>query len=115
MSQTETLKGILPAAVTPFNDDEQFAPAPFEALLDSLYTAGVDGVYVCGGTGEGLLQTVEQRRRVAEAAGAQPPEGEKGIGHGGSHPPADAGGLAPRAGRGGGYCRGGAPPPGEDS
>src|SRR5205085_8799941 len=57
MIQKEALKGILPAAVTPFDNNEQFAPAAFEALLESLYSSGVDGVYVCGGTGEGLLQT----------------------------------------------------------
>src|SRR5258705_10402669 len=68
MIQKEALKGILPAAVTPFDSDEQFSPAPFEALLESLYAAGVDGVYVCGGAGEGLLQTVEQSKRVAGLA-----------------------------------------------
>ena len=85
MSQMGSLNGILPAAVTPFDADEQFSPAPFEALLESLYTAGVDGVYVCGGTGEGLLQTVEQRKRVAETAVRNSPKGKLVIVHVGSH------------------------------
>jgi N-acetylneuraminate lyase len=98
MSQTEVLKGILPAAVTPFDSDEQFVPAFFEALLESLYSAGVDGVYVCGGTGEGLLQTVEQRKRVAEAAIANSPKGKLVMVHVGSHRTADAVELARHAG-----------------
>jgi len=61
-------KGILPAVVTPFDDEERFAPAAFKLLLESLYEAGIDGIYVCGGTGEGLLQPVDQRKRVAEIA-----------------------------------------------
>src|SRR5258708_573051 len=99
MIHKEALKGILPATVTPFDSDEQFVPAPFEALLESLYAAGVDGVYVCGGTGEGLLQTVEQRKRVAEVAVANSPAGKQVIVHVGSHRTADAVDLARHAGR----------------
>jgi len=101
MSQTGNLNGILPAAVTPFDADEQFSPAPFEALLESLYTAGVDGVYVCGGTGEGLLQTVEQRKRVAEVAVRNSPKGKLVVVHVGSHRTADAVDLARGHERGG--------------
>lgn len=93
------LTGILPAAVTPFDEHERFAPAPFEKLLESLYRADVDGVYVCGGTGEGLLQTVEQRRLVAEAAVRLSPKGKQVIVHVGSHRTADAVELAGHAGR----------------
>src|SRR5438445_12497865 len=99
MSQTGSLNGILPAVVTPLDADEQFAPAPFEALLESLYGAGVDGIYVCGGTGEGLLQTVEQRKRVAEAAVRNSPKGKQVVVHVGSHRTADAVELAAHAGR----------------
>ena len=45
------LEGIIPAAVTPFDAEERFVPAAYEALLARLYAAGVHGVYVCGGTG----------------------------------------------------------------
>jgi N-acetylneuraminate lyase len=99
MIKTGNLSGILPAAVTPLDADERFAPAAFEALLESLYSAGVDGVYVCGGTGEGLLQTVEQRKRVAEAAVANSPKGKLVIVHVGSHRTADAIELAGHAGK----------------
>jgi len=99
MIGTVNLRGILPAAVTPFDADEQFAQAPFEALLERLYGAGVDGVYVCGGTGEGLLQTVEQRKRVAEVAARNSPKGKLVVVHVGSHRTADAVELAAHAGR----------------
>jgi N-acetylneuraminate lyase len=99
MSHMDNLKGILPAAVTPFDEKEQFAEAPFELLLESLYAAGVDGVYVCGGTGEGLLQTVEQRKRVAEAAVSNSSKGKQVVVHVGSHRTADAVELAAHAGR----------------
>jgi N-acetylneuraminate lyase len=60
--------GILPAVVTPLTWDNKFAPGPMESLLERLYTAGVHGVYVCGMTGEGLLQSVAMRQSVAEVA-----------------------------------------------
>jgi dihydrodipicolinate synthase/N-acetylneuraminate lyase len=112
VSQTENLQGILPAAVTPFDAHERFAPAPFEALLESLYAAGVHGVYVCGGTGEGLLQTVEQRKLVAEAAVRNSPKGKLVIVHVGSHRTADAIELAEHAGRIGANAVSALPPPG---
>ena len=49
--------GILPAVVTPFDSEGRFQERAFERLLGRLYAAGVHGVYVCGTTGEGVLQT----------------------------------------------------------
>ena len=115
MSEMEKLQGILPAAVTPFDEHEQFAQAPFELLLESLYSAGVDGVYVCGGTGEGLLQTVEQRKHVAEAAVRNSPKGKLVVVHVGSHRTADAVELAVHAGRVGASAVSALPPLGNYS
>jgi N-acetylneuraminate lyase len=47
-------------------------------LLARVYAAGADGVYVCGQTGEGMQQSVAQRKRVAEAAVAASPR-EKAV------------------------------------
>jgi len=91
------LKGIIPATVTPLDEDERFAPAAYDALLARLYDTGIDGVYVCGGTGEGLLQTVEQRKLVAESAVRNSPRGKQVIVHVGSHRTADAIELARHA------------------
>ena len=82
--------GILPAVVTPFDDRERFAPGVFERLLERLYARGVHGVYVCGSTGEGLLQSVAQRKQIAEAAVRCSPKGKQVILHVGSNNTEDA-------------------------
>jgi len=84
------LSGILPAVVTPFDSDERFLAASFEKLLERVYAAGVDGIYVCGQTGEGMLQPVEQRKRVAEVAVKNSPAGKQVIVHTGAPRTADA-------------------------
>ena len=99
MSNTTALKGILPAVVTPVDENEIFAPAAYEALLEKIYTAGVDGIYVCGQTGEGPMQTVEQRKKVAEASVSGSPKGKQVIIHVGSHRTEDAVELARHASR----------------
>jgi N-acetylneuraminate lyase len=91
------LKGIIPAVVTPIDAKERFAPAAFEALLEKVYSAGVHGIYVCGQTGEGLLQTVEQRKSVAEASMRYSPKGKQVIVHVGAYRTADAVELARHA------------------
>lgn len=95
--QISNLRGILPAVVTPFDQDENFAPAAFERLLERLYAAGIDGLYVNGQTGEGLLQPVEQRKRVAEVAVRSTPKGKSVIVHVGAYRTADAVELARHA------------------
>ncbi len=73
--------GILPAVVTTLDDEECFTPAPFERLLDSFYRQGCHGVYVCGQTGEGLLQSAAQRKQVAEVAVRASPKEKTVIVH----------------------------------
>jgi N-acetylneuraminate lyase len=92
-------EGILPATVTPLDEKERFVPAAYEALIERLYGAGVDGLYVCGGTGEGLLQSVAQRKQVAEAAVENSPAGKLAIVHVGAFCTADAVELAKHASR----------------
>jgi dihydrodipicolinate synthase/N-acetylneuraminate lyase len=61
------IKGALAAALTPLRDDgasldeEAFAP-----YLDFLAAGGLDGILALGTTGEGILLSVEERRRAAE-------------------------------------------------
>jgi len=97
--KTPNLRGILPAVVTPFDENENFAPAAFERLLERLYAAGVHGVYICGHTGEGLLQPLEQRKRVAEVALRSTPPGKSVVVHVGAYRTADALELARHASR----------------
>jgi N-acetylneuraminate lyase len=63
-----SIRGILPATITPLDEQGRFVPAVFEQLLDRLYGAGVHGVYVCGTTGEGMLQSIEQRKAIVQTA-----------------------------------------------
>ncbi|MPZ19416.1 MAG: hypothetical protein GEV06_16090 [Luteitalea sp.] len=74
-------RGVLPAVVTPFDSNGRFAPKPFERLLERLYGVGVHGVYLCGTTGEGLLQSREDRQRVTEVATACTPTDRDVIVH----------------------------------
>ena len=59
-------KGIWPALVTPLTEDDDIDVAATRQLLDYLIDAGVHGFYVCGGTGEGVLLSVEDRKLMAE-------------------------------------------------
>jgi N-acetylneuraminate lyase len=110
MKLSKTLSGILPAVVTPFTEDGRFAAAPFEQLLERLYRSGVDGVYLCGSTGEGLLQSVEQRKRVTESALRHSPPGKQVIVHVGASNTADAIELAGHAVRSGATAVSSLPP-----
>jgi Dihydrodipicolinate synthase/N-acetylneuraminate lyase len=56
---------LIVAAATPLRDNgarlDEGAIAPYVAFLES---HGADGVFACGTTGEGVLLSVEERRRV---------------------------------------------------
>jgi N-acetylneuraminate lyase len=70
------LQGAIAAALTPMRDggrsvDLQAIPA----YAGFLAAGGVDGVLVCGTTGEGVLLDVAERRSVAEAFVVNAPEG----------------------------------------
>jgi N-acetylneuraminate lyase len=103
MSSNEELKhrfrGVFPAIVTPFDANREFAAETFERLLAHLYEAGVHGVYVCGQTGEGVLQPVNMRQQVAEAAVRCSPKDRTVILHVGATRLAEAVELARHAER----------------
>ena len=89
--------GILPAVITPVDSNEHFHLPTFETLLNRLFQARVDGIYVCGQTGEGLQQSTTQRMRVAEAAVALAPKGKQVIIHIGAGSTREARHLAAHA------------------
>jgi N-acetylneuraminate lyase len=98
---TTLFRGIMPAAITPLDDAGRFVPAAFERLLERVYTAGVDGVYVCGTTGEGMLLSRGDREAVVDAAVACTPAGRHVIVHVGASSIDEALALARHAARAG--------------
>lgn len=62
------LQGIFPALVTPVDASGRFEAAPYQQLLERVYAAGVDGVYVCGQTGEGFQLSLGDRMAATECA-----------------------------------------------
>lgn len=109
------LSGIMPAVVTPFTESGAFEPVAFEKLLARLYAAGVDGLYVCGQTGEGMLQSVASRQQAAETAVKCSPKGKTVIVHVGAHTTVDAITLAKHAAKSGAHAVSSLPPAGSYS
>ncbi len=108
-------RGVFPAIVTPFDGNGEFAAATFERLLARLYETGVHGVYVCGQTGEGMLQPVSMRKQVAETAVCCSPKDRSVILHVGAARLADAIELARHAERIGASAVSSLPPAGNYS
>jgi N-acetylneuraminate lyase len=59
--------GIWPALITPLTEDDRINVAVTRRLVDHLIDAGIGGLYVCGGTGEGILLPSAERKTMAEA------------------------------------------------
>ncbi len=60
------LKGVLAAAVTPLREEgAALDEEAFGAYADFLVAGGLDGILALGTTGEGILLTLEERRRAA--------------------------------------------------
>lgn len=56
--------GAWPALVTPFTPKDKVNVTVLRELVDYLIDKQVGGFYVCGGTGEGLFMSPEERRLV---------------------------------------------------
>lgn len=65
---TTQFGGILPAIASPCDEDEVFQEETFAELARHLYEAGVDGLYVCGATGDAFRLCAADRKRAAEIA-----------------------------------------------
>lgn len=61
MIDKNKFKGVLPALLTPFDKDGNVNKASVEKLVKYNLKKGVNGFYVGGSTGEGLLLTKEER------------------------------------------------------
>jgi len=64
-SETD-LRGVIPALITPFDEQENFDEKRMRAVVDHLLNKGVNGLYLTGSTGEGFLMTPDERKQVVE-------------------------------------------------
>ena len=60
--------GIMPALISPIDENEKINIPVLNQLLSDLLAKGADGFYLCGATGEGLALATEQRMILAEEA-----------------------------------------------
>jgi N-acetylneuraminate lyase len=60
------IKGIVPALLTPFDEDETISEGKLRNLVNYLISHGISGFYLTGSTGEGFLMTAEERELVVE-------------------------------------------------
>jgi N-acetylneuraminate lyase len=63
MESNQKLAGIFPALVTPFDKSGHLDSERAGPLIERLIQAGVHGFYIGGSTGEGFLQSLEERKR----------------------------------------------------
>lgn len=64
----QKFSGVFPAVASPCDEDDRFLEDHFAKLIRDLYRARVQGLYVCGGTGDGYKMRLEERKRAAEIA-----------------------------------------------
>ena len=89
--------GAWPALVTPFTDEDKVNVAVLRELVEYLLDKQVGGFYVCGGTGEGLFMSPEERELVTETVVEQVKGHVPVIAHVGSMVVGDAVQLAEHA------------------
>jgi len=71
------IKGIVPALMTPFDENDQVNDKMGRKLVRFLIDCGSAGLFACGSTGEGFLMSVEERKKylelvISEVAGEVP-------------------------------------------
>jgi dihydrodipicolinate synthase/N-acetylneuraminate lyase len=92
------LHGAIAASVTPLAEDgtslDEDAIGP---LVEFLASGGIDGLLTCGTTGEGILLSLEERKRATEVFLAARPPGFALAAHCGAQTTADTVALARHA------------------
>lgn len=64
--ELKDISGVIPALVTPFDENEDFDEKRMRACVQFLLNRSVEGFYVTGSTGEGFLMSSDERKRVVE-------------------------------------------------
>ena len=94
-------RGVFPAIITPMTPDGEVNEAAFREVMEFNIRAGMHGFWVAGGTGESILLTEDENRRIAEAAADQNRGRVKNIMHVGAATTVQAVRQAERAARAG--------------
>lgn len=67
MGSMKHIKGIVPACITPFNDDNSVNYDMVKTLVDHYIDVGVGGLFINGSSAEFLTLTDDERKKLAEA------------------------------------------------
>jgi len=60
--------GVLTPLYSPCDEKDRFLEKEYEVHAERCLAGPVDGVYVCGGTGDGMLMSVDERKAACEIA-----------------------------------------------
>ena len=104
------LQGAIPALITPFDASGEVSEDMLRRLVDMHIRAGVNGLYVCGSSGEGILLKTTERKKVLEVVVAQVKGRIPVIAHVGCVSTDEAVELATHAGKAGADCVASIPP-----
>ena len=61
-----SFQGVIPPIITPYEANGNINETALRQLVDWYALAGCDGLWVCGGTGEGVSLTCDERVRMVE-------------------------------------------------
>lgn len=67
MKDKAMFSGIMPAMLTPYDENQKLIRHTVKKIMDLNYAAGVSGFYVCGGAGEGPVLRPSLRMEMIEA------------------------------------------------
>lgn len=74
-------KGIMPALISPVNEDGAIREDALRKLVSHLSTTGITGFYLCGATGEGIAMDSARRMEIVEIVKDTAPSSMKLINH----------------------------------
>ena len=61
-------RGVFPAIITPMTQEDELNEEQLRAVFDMNIAAGAHGFWIAGGTGESILLSDEENRRIASIA-----------------------------------------------
>jgi len=62
------IEGIIPALITPMNENESISEEGLRAVIDHVIDGGVHGIFILGSQGESFALSPEEKKRVITAS-----------------------------------------------